>query len=178
MSRVGKHPINIPKDVEVSLANGILTGKSKNGQFRCEINTSVVSVEISDSKVFFGALSDDKFSRSMWGSYRAIVFNSIRGLCSHFEKKLNLVGVGYKASVQGANLVMQLGYSHDIIFPIPAGVKIVCEAPTVIVVSGSDKQIVGEVVKQLQKFRSPEPYKGKGIIIEGQYVHRKEGKKK
>jgi large subunit ribosomal protein L6 len=114
----------------------------------------------------------------MWGTCRAIVSKAISGLSSPFIKKINLVGVGYKASVQGKNLVMQLGYSHDIVFEIPGDVKIVCETPTTIAVSGSDSQRVGEIAKKMQKFRSPEPYKGKGVIIEGQYVYRKEGKKK
>jgi large subunit ribosomal protein L6 len=114
----------------------------------------------------------------MWGTCRAIVSKSIEGLTTKFSKKLNLVGVGYRAAVQGKNLVMQLGYSHEIVVAIPEGITVVCETPTGIRVSGADRQMVGEMVKGLQKYRPPEPYKGKGVIIEGQYVYRKEGKKK
>jgi large subunit ribosomal protein L6 len=114
----------------------------------------------------------------MWGTARAVVAKSIAGLVKHFEKKIDMVGVGYRASVQGNKLVMQLGYSHDVEYEIPADLKISCEKPTTIVVQGADAQRVGQVVRELQSYRKPEPYKGKGLIIQGQYVYRKEGKKK
>ncbi|MDR0631936.1 MAG: 50S ribosomal protein L6 [Holosporaceae bacterium] len=178
MSRVGKHPIEIPAGVDVALNDGMLTGKGKNGEFKFRVHEGVETEIVEGKKVVFKPRDDSKKSRAMWGTCRAIVSKAIGGLSVPFTKKVNLVGVGYKASVQGKNLVMQLGYSHDIVFEIPGDVKIVCEAPTAIVVSGSDSQRVGEIVKKMQKFRSPEPYKGKGVIIEGQYVYRKEGKKK
>ena len=177
MSRVGKHPVEIPLGANVVLDNRILTGMGKNGGFEFRVHDSV-NVEIVDSKIIFKPRDDSKEARSMWGTCRAVVSKAVYGLSNDFVKKINLVGVGYKASVQGKNLVMQLGYSHDIIFEIPSDVKIMCETPTIVVVSGPDRQHVGEVVKRLQKFRAPEPYKGKGVIIEGQYVYRKEGKKK
>ncbi|MDR1982901.1 MAG: 50S ribosomal protein L6 [Holosporaceae bacterium] len=177
MSRVGKHPVEIPAGVNVVLNDGVLIGKGKNSEFEFKIHDSV-DAEIINGKVVFKPCDDSKISRSMWGTCRAIVSNAIKGLSTHFMKKITLVGVGYKASVQGKNLVMQLGYSHDIVFEIPSDIKIVCETPTIIAVSGSDRQRVGEIIKRLQKFRTPEPYKGKGIIIDGQYIRRKEGKKK
>jgi large subunit ribosomal protein L6 len=177
MSRVGKHPVEIPSGVDVVLNNRILTGKGKNGEFEFRVHDSV-NAEVVDGKIIFRPRDDSKEARSMWGTCRAIVSKAVQGVSRDFVKKVNLVGVGYKASVQGKNLVMQLGYSHDIIFEIPVGVKIVCESPTVVAVAGADRQQVGEVVKRLQKFRAPEPYKGKGVIIDGQYVYRKEGKKK
>lgn len=177
MSRVGKHPITIPTGVTISFNNGIISGKGKNGEFEFKVHESV-QTEISDGKIIFKPCDDKKISRSMWGTCRSIVSKAVEGLSVSFVKKINLVGVGYKASVQGSNLVMQLGYSHDIVFSIPDEVKIACESPTVITVSGSNKQFVGETIKRLQKYRPPEPYKGKGVIIEGQYVYRKEGKKK
>jgi large subunit ribosomal protein L6 len=177
MSRVGKHPIEIPSGVSVVLQDGVLIGKGKNGEFEFKVREGVAA-EIVDGKVIFKPINDGKASRSMWGTCRSIVSQAISGLSDSFVKKVNLVGVGYKASVQGKNLIMQLGFSHDIVFEIPNDVKIVCESPTTIVVSGADRQRVGEIVKRLQKFRAPEPYKGKGIIIEGQYIYRKEGKKK
>jgi large subunit ribosomal protein L6 len=177
MSRVGKHPIEIPVGVNIVLQEKLLTGKGKNGEFEFKVHDSV-SVEIANGKIAFKPRNENKEARSMWGTCRAVVSNAVRGLAQDFTKKVNLVGVGYKASVQAQNLVMQLGYSHDIVFEIPVGIKIVCESPTVVVISGADRQKVGEVAKRLQKFRTPEPYKGKGVIAEGQYVYRKEGKKK
>lgn len=177
MSRVGKHPINIPAGVTIAFDGSVISGKGKNGEFKFAIHKSV-KTEIVDEKVIFTPSDDSKVARSMWGTCRAIVSNSIAGLSNLFVKKVNLVGVGYKASIQGSNLVMQLGFSHDIIVEIPGNLKITCESPTAIVVSGADAQAVGEMIKKLQKFRPPEPYKGKGVIIEGQHVYRKEGKKK
>ncbi|MDR3187163.1 MAG: 50S ribosomal protein L6 [Holosporaceae bacterium] len=177
MSRVGKHPIDIPAGVTVDFKDGLLSGRGKNGNFDFKVHEAV-KTEIVDGKIVFSPGDDSKISRSMWGTCRAIVSKAVEGLSTNFVKKVNLVGVGYKASVQGENLVMQLGYSHDIIFEIPGDLKIVCESPTTISVSGMSKQRVGEVIKRLQRYRAPEPYKGKGVIIEGQYVYRKEGKKK
>ena len=177
MSRVGKHPIDIPAGVEVTLTDGMLRAKGKNGEFHFQVHESV-HAEIVDGKIVFKPGDDARTTRAHWGTCRAIVAKGLAGLSTLFVKKLNLVGVGYKANVQGQNLVLQLGYSHDIIFPIPSDVKIACESPTVIVVSGADAQRVGETIRNIQKFRKPEPYKGKGVLIEGQYVYRKEGKKK
>ncbi|MCR5225196.1 MAG: 50S ribosomal protein L6 [Alphaproteobacteria bacterium] len=177
MSRIGKHPISIPAGVDVAFKDGVISGKGKNGGFEFKVH-NCVHTEIADGKIVFKPCDDTKFSRAMWGTCRAVVADAIQGLSTLFVKKVNLVGVGYKASVQGKNLVLQLGYSHDVIFEIPEGIKVACESPTLIAVSGADKQLVGEVIKKLQKHRPPEPYKGKGVIIEGQYVYRKEGKKK
>jgi large subunit ribosomal protein L6 len=177
MSRIGKRPIEIPAGVEIMLQDRLLTGKGKNGEFGFKVHDSV-NVEIAEGKIAFKPRNDGKEARSMWGTCSAVVSNAVRGLVQDFVKKVSLVGVGYKASVQARNLVMQLGYSHDIVFEIPVGIKIICESPTVVVISGADRQKVGEVAKRLQRFRAPEPYKGKGIIAEGQYVYRKEGKKK
>jgi large subunit ribosomal protein L6 len=154
-----------------------LAGKGKNGEFEFKVHESVIS-EIVDGKIVFKPRDDSKESRSMWGTCRAIVSKAVLGLSKLFVKKVTLVGVGYKASVQGKNLVMQLGYSHDIVLEIPDDLKIACESPTVIAVSGANRQRVGEVIRKIQNFRAPEPYKGKGVIREGQYVYRKEGKKK
>ncbi|MDR2794453.1 MAG: 50S ribosomal protein L6 [Holosporaceae bacterium] len=177
MSRVGKHPINIPSGVNVSFVDGVLIGKGKNGEFSFKVHDSVFT-EITGEKITFSPSGNDKISRSMWGTCRAIVSKYIEGLTTLFSRKLNLVGVGYRASVQGKNLVMQLGYSHEIVVEIPVGLTVVCETPTAVRVSGANRQLVGEMVKRLQKYRAPEPYKGKGVIIDGQYVYRKEGKKK
>ncbi len=177
MSRVGKHPIAIPAGVTVTFNNGVLAGKGKNGEFEFKVHDSV-NTELVDGKIIFKPANDSKLARSMWGTSRAIVAKAVTGLSTLFVKKVNLVGVGYKASVQGSKLVMQLGYSHDVVVDIPSDLKIACESPTVIAVSGADPQRVGEIIKILQKYRAPEPYKGKGVLIENQYVYRKEGKKK
>lgn len=177
MSRIGKHPIEIPAGVTISVKDDVICGKGKNGEFEFRVHESV-HTEVVDNKIVFKPQDDSKESRAQWGTCRAIVAKKIAGLNSLFSKKVNLVGVGYKASVQGKNLVLQLGYSHDVNFEIPSDVKIACENPTTIVVSGADSQRVGEIIRNIQKFRAPEPYKGKGVIIEGQYVYRKEGKKK
>lgn len=177
MSRIGKHPINIPASVSVTLNDRLLVGKGKNGQFEFKVHDSV-ETQLADGKIIFKPANEGKVARSMWGTCRAIVAKAVAGLSDLFVKKVTLVGVGYKASVQGKNLVLQLGFSHDVVFEIPDDLKIVCESPTVIAVSGADRQRVGKIIKRLQKYRVPEPYKGKGVIIEGQYVYRKEGKKK
>jgi large subunit ribosomal protein L6 len=177
MSRIGKHPISIPAGVKVALNDGVLVAEGKLGDFEFKVHDSL-NIELIDGKIVFTPSDDGKVARSMWGTCRAIVSKAIDGLSAYFTKKVTLVGVGYKASVQGENLVMQLGYSHDIVVEIPSGLRVTCESPTVIAVSGSDRQQIGEMVKKLQKYRPPEPYKGKGIIIDGQYVYRKEGKKK
>lgn len=177
MSRIGKHPVVIPDGVNVVLKDNVISAKGKNGEFNFTVHGEV-NAEMADGKITFTPKNDSKESRAMWGTCRAIVAKGLSGLSQLFVRKMNLVGVGYKASVQGSNLVLQLGYSHNITFPIPSDLKIACENPTTIAVSGADAQRVGEVVREIQKFRAPEPYKGKGVIIEGQYVYRKEGKKK
>ncbi|MDR1362243.1 MAG: 50S ribosomal protein L6 [Holosporaceae bacterium] len=177
MSRVGKHPIDIPPGITVALEDGFLVGSGKSSSFRFKIHDSV-STEISDGRVIFRPNGDDKVSRSMWGTCRSIVSKYIAGLSRPFSKKLTFIGTGYKANLQGRNLVMQLGYSHEVVVPIPDELSVVCEAPTVVRVSGADLQQVGEFVRGLQKYREPEPYNGKGIIVDNQYVYRKEGKKK
>lgn len=177
MSRIGKHPIIVPSGVNIVFNNGILSGKGKNGEFKFKVHDSV-KIELSDGKIVFKPCDNSKIARSMWGTCRAIVSKAIDGLSNDFVRKVNLVGVGYKASLQGGKLIMQLGYSHDIIIDIPSDLKITCESPTVITVSGANLQRVGEIIKVIQRYRVPEPYKGKGVIIEGQYVYRKEGKKK
>lgn len=177
MSRIGKHPIVIPNGVSVTLKNGVLSGQGKNGKFEFQVHPSI-KVEVIDEKIVFSPCDDSKIARSMYGTSRAIVAKSVSGLVTEFVRRLNLVGVGYKASVQGSNLVLQLGYSHDVIMSIPQGIRVVCEKPTVIAIFGSDEQLLGQYVAELVALRPPEPYKGKGILRENQFIYRKEGKKK
>lgn len=177
MSRVGKHAIKVPASVNIAYEAGVLSGKSSAGAFSYSV-PDCIGVELNDGAILFKPLDDTKRARSLWGTSRSVVSQAVAGLVKPFEMRVNLVGVGYKAAVQGSDLVMQLGYSHDVVYKIPSDVKVVCEKPTTVVVSGIDRQRVGQVIKHLQSFRPPEPYKGKGVIIEGQFVYRKEGKKK
>lgn len=177
MSRIGKHSIAIPANVKVELKNGVVSGSSNLGSFNFTV-PACLNVVLENGSITFSTAENTKEARAMWGTARAIVAKSIAGLDKLFRKDIDLVGVGYKASVEGKKLVMQLGYSHDVVFDIPADVKISCEKPTTIVVQGADAQRVGQIVRELQVYRKPEPYKGKGLIIQGQYVYRKEGKKK
>ena len=134
--------------------------------------------EVEDGKVVVSPLSDNRTSRSLWGTTRANINTLVKGVNEGFCKNLELVGVGYKARMEGTKLVLSLGFSHDVNFPAPEGIKISCESPTQIKVFGVDKQLVGQVAAQIRKYRKPEPYKGKGVKYEGEYIRRKEGKKK
>ena len=178
MSRVGKHSIPVPASVKVTLENRVISGNSPLGSFAYTVPVCV-NVKFENNEITF-SIDDknDREARAMWGTCRASVANAISGLVKHFEQKADLIGVGYKAEVKGNVLVLTLGYSHQIEYPIPDDIKIFCEKPTTVVVQGASKQMVGQVMKEIQNFRKPEPYKGKGVIIQGQFVYRKEGKKK
>ena len=177
MSRIGKHPVPIPSDVEVQLSGQRLTTKGRLGSLSLVVSNEVTA-SITDGAVTIAPKSDTKQSRAMWGTTRALVSNMVTGVSTGFSKNLEIVGVGYRAAVQGNTLNLQLGYSHDIPFPIPADVRIACERPTVVTVSGADRQRVGQVAAEIRSYRPPEPYKGKGIRYANETVRRKEGKKK
>lgn len=179
MSRVGKNPVAIPDGVDVSLINNVLTAKGKLGEEVVPF-TDDVTVEVQDGQVWVKPKDQSKRSRSMWGTVRSLVDNAVVGVSDGFTKRLEINGVGYRAQLQGKKLNLQLGYSHDIGFDIPEGITIALEGDrqTVIAVSGANKQQVGQVASKIRGFRGPEPYKGKGIRYAGEYVLRKEGKKK
>ena len=177
MSRIGKHPVRIPGGVEVLLSGQTLTAKGTLGTLMMVVN-SEVNASIADGAVTIAPKSDTKRSRAMWGTTRALVNNMITGVSTGCSVNLEITGVGYRAQVQGDTLNLQLGYSHDIPFPIPADVRIICERPTVITVSGTDRQRVGQIAADIRAYRPPEPYKGKGIRYATETVRRKEGKKK
>ena len=177
MSRIGKHPVPIPSDVEVQLSGQTLTTKGRLGSLSLVVSNEVTA-SITDGAVTIAPKSDTKQSRAMWGTTRALVSNMVTGVSTGFSRNLEIVGVGYRAAVQGNTLNLQLGYSHDIPFPIPADVRIACERPTVVSVSGADRQRVGQVAAEIRSYRPPEPYKGKGIRYANETVRRKEGKKK
>ena len=177
MSRIGKHPVPIPSGVEVSLSGQMLTVKGGLGALSLVVSNEV-SASIAESAVTIVPNSDTKRSRAMWGTTRALVDNMVVGVSKGFSVNLEITGVGYRAQVQGDTLNLQLGYSHDIPFPIPGDVRIICERPTAITVSGADRQRVGQIAADIRAYRPPEPYKGKGIRYSTETVRRKEGKKK
>ena len=177
MSRIGKLPVNIPQGVTVDLAGGVLTTKGKLGTLSLVVSNDVTAT-VADGTVTIAPKDDGTRARAMWGTTRALVNNMVTGVSAGFTRNLEINGVGYRAAVQGNNLNLQLGYSHDVVYPVPSDVKIVCERPTAITITGADRQRVGQVAAEIRAFRPPEPYKGKGIKYSDEIVRRKEGKKK
>ena len=177
MSRVGKNPVELPSGVEVAVSGNIISAKGKLGSLEYEVTDDVV-VSQEDGKVSIKPANESARARAMWGTARSRVQNLVTGVSEGFTKNLEINGVGYRASVQGQTLVLQLGYSHDINYPIPQGIDIKCEKPTAIAISGADKQKVGQVAAEIRGYRPPEPYKGKGIKYAEETILRKEGKKK
>jgi len=177
MSRVGKNPVPVPAGVTAQIVEGVFVARGKLGELKLPLSTEV-EVAIEDGAVKVKPVSQSKQSRMMWGTTRNLARNLMQGVAQGFSRTLEINGVGYRASVQGKKLVLQLGYSHDIEYPIPADIAIKCEKPTSITVSGADKQRVGQVAAEIRAFRKPEPYKGKGIKYEKEFIVRKEGKKK
>ncbi len=178
MSRVGKYPVNIPAGVTVAIDGNVVTVKGKLGELSCSFDDSHVAAKVEDNKVVVTPHSQSLTARALWGTTRANINTLVKGVSEGFTKNLELVGVGYKARMEGNKLVLSLGFSHDVDFPAPEGIKISCESPTQIKVFGVDKQLVGQVAAEIRKYRKPEPYKGKGVKYEGEYIRRKEGKKK
>ena len=177
MSRVGKTPVALPQGVTVDVAGGMATVKGKLGILKLPLSTHV-DVKVEDGKVWVKPIAESKQARMSWGSTRANLRNMVDGVSKGYTKNLEINGTGYRAAVQGKNLQLQLGYSHDISYPIPEGIAIKCEKPTAISVTGFDKQKVGQVAAEIRGFRAPEPYKGKGIKYDNEKILRKEGKKK
>ena len=177
MSRVGKHPVAIPSGVEVQMSGRTLSAKGSLGTLRLVVSNEVTA-SIADGAVTIAPKNDTKHARAMWGTTRALVNNMVTGVAKGFSVTLEINGVGYRAAVQGNTLNLQLGYSHEVAYPIPNDVKIVCERPTLINVTGADRQRVGQIAAEIRAYRPPEPYKGKGIKYSTETVRRKEGKKK
>jgi large subunit ribosomal protein L6 len=177
MSRIGKKPVPVPAGVTASIADGQLSVKGPKGTLAIDL-VSEVSYAIEDGNVSVTPANDTKRARSFWGMQRTLVQNLVTGVTEGFTKTLQITGVGYRAAVQGKNLKLQLGYSHDVDFAIPEGITIATPDPTTVNISGIDKQKVGQVAAEIRRWRKPEPYKGKGIKYAGEYIFRKEGKKK
>ena len=179
MSKLGKKPIEIPKDTKVKVENGKLILTGPKGTKELSINDKIYTATVVDDKsLSLNLKSKNESSNIMWGTTRSIINSALIGVSKGHEKTLELIGVGYRASVKGNKLNLQLGYSHDIDFDIPPSIKIAVEKQTTLKITGADKQLVGLVASKLKTLRKIEPYKGKGIREKGQYVLKKEGKKK
>ncbi len=177
MSRVGKNPVDVPAGVEVAISGGLVSAKGKLGALDFQA-TGDVAITQEDGKVWVKPVNESKKARSMWGTARSRIQNMVTGVSEGFTKNLEINGVGYRAAVQGQALNLQLGFSHDVAYPIPEGITIKCEKPTAISISGADKQKVGQVAAEIRSYRPPEPYKGKGVKYADEVILRKEGKKK
>ena len=177
MSRIGKNEVIVPEGVNFSVDGRILSVKGKLGELTEEITDSV-TVEFKDNKVSFKPVNKDKESSSQWGLVRTLINNMVIGVESGFSKTLEVNGVGYRAAAEGDILQLQLGYSHDIKVAIPKEISVKCSKPTEIVISGANKQKVGQFAAEIRSVRKPEPYKGKGVRYSDEYVRQKEGKKK
>lgn len=177
MSRIGKSPVAIPDGVSATLDGQTVTVKGPKGELSAVLVDDVLA-KMGDDGVMVDPRDNSKRARSMWGMSRTLVANLVEGVTEGFSKTLEINGVGYRAEVQGKALKLNLGFSHEVIYPIPDGINIECPRPVEIIISGIDKQKVGQVAAEIRKFRKPEPYKGKGIKYAGEYVFRKEGKKK
>lgn len=177
MSRIGRNPVEIPKEVSVDLAEDLLTISGQLGQLSLFL-TAEIEISIENSKLWVKPRRDDKYSRAMWGTTRANISNMVLGVEKGFTKRLEIVGVGYKAALHGKILNLSLGFSHEISYSIPEDITVRCDSPTLIEVSGSSKERVGQVAADIRAYRPPEPYKGKGIKYFDEKILRKEGKKK
>ncbi len=176
MSRIGKKPVIIPDGVEVKFENNVLTAKGPLGTETVEVRPEIL-VKIEGNEIIVDVHNhDDRKSRALWGLSRTLIHNAVDGVKTGFVKKLEIQGVGYRANMEGSNLNLVLGYSHPILITPPEGIKIAVEANTKITVSGSNKQLVGDVAAEIRSKRPPEVYKGKGVRYEGEYVRRKAGK--
>src|ERR1041384_5387318 len=177
MSRIGKKPVSVPGGVTAAVTGQEVKVKGPKGELKHVLVDDIIA-KLDKGGIEIAMREDTQNARAMWGMSRTLVANLVAGVTEGFTKKLKITGVGCRAAVQGSNVQLQLGYSHDVTYPIPQGIQVVCPKPTEIVITGIDKQKVGQVAAELRQYRPPEPYKGKGVRYAGEYIHRKEGKKK
>jgi len=177
MSRIGKKPIPLPKGVTATVQGKDVRVKGPKGELKLTL-VEEVDAKVDADGITIAPRPEMERARQMWGMSRSLVNNLVVGVTQGFSTKLEIQGVGYRAAVQGKNLNLQLGFSHDVAYPIPPGITITAEKPTSLTVSGADKQLVGQVAAEIRAYRKPEPYKGKGVRYADEYVRRKEGKKK
>ena len=177
MSRIGRKAVTVPSGVTASVEGQTVKVKGPKGAMQIVLPDEVAA-KVDSGAVKVDPRNETKRARAMWGTSRTLIANLVTGVTKGFEKKLEITGVGFRAAVQGKNLQLALGYSHDVVYPIPEGIAVVTPKPTEIVISGIDRQKVGQVAAEIRDFRPPEPYKGKGVRHAGEYIFRKEGKKK
>jgi large subunit ribosomal protein L6 len=177
VSRVGKYPVEIPQGVQVAVAGRLLTAKGQLGELKLELTEHIEAV-VEGNHITVKPRNEERQARMMWGTTRALVASMVKGVSTGYQRSMEITGTGYRAAVQGKNLEMNLGFSHPVVYPIPAGIEITCERPTAIKVEGVDKRLVGQVAAEIRGFRPPEPYKGKGVRYTTEQIRRKEGKKK
>jgi large subunit ribosomal protein L6 len=177
MSRVGKYPVPVPAGVQVALQGRTLVAKGKLGELKLAL-TDEVDVEVANGTVAVKPRGEGRAARTMWGTTRSLINSMVVGVSTGFTKSMEITGTGYKAAVQGKDLILNLGYSHEIRYPVPPGIKITCDKPTSVKVEGIDKRQVGQVAAEIRAYRGPEPYKGKGVRYDNEQILRKEGKKK
>jgi len=177
MSRIGKLPITVPEKVTVSVADGLVKVDGPKGKLERRFDPSTVEIKVEDGTVNVSPANETRFAKAMHGTARATVAHMVQGVVTPYAKSLTINGVGFKATLKGKALLLNLGYSHDILEPIPAGVVVEVPEPTKVKVSGPDKQAVGQFTARVKHHYPIEPYKGKGVTIDGEYVRRKEGKK-
>lgn len=177
MSRIGKHPVKIPAGVTAEVKGNTVAVKGKQGELVSAFNDDV-EISQGSGEIVVKPRSETVRSRKMWGTARAVINNMVHGVHEGFTRNLEINGVGYRAAMQGSDLVLQLGFSHEVRYPVPAGLTIACPDQTHIVIKGADKQKVGQAAAEIRSYRGPEPYKGKGIKYDNETILRKEGKKK
>ena len=177
MSRIGRKPVAIPGGVTATVDGQVVSVKGPKGELKHVLADEVIA-KLDQGTIEVAPREDTQTARAMWGLSRTLLANLVTGVTEGFTKKLEITGVGYRAAVQGSNVQLQLGYSHDVTYPIPQGIQVQCPKPTEIIVTGIDKQKVGQVAAEIRRFRPPEPYKGKGVRYAGEFIFRKEGKKK
>ena len=178
MSRIGKKPVAMPSGVTATVESGVLTVKGPKGTLAMQLLEDLVKYEVAEGEIRVTPLVDAQRNRAAWGMQRTNVQNLVTGVTEGFTKVLEITGVGHRAQAQGKNLRLQLGYSHGVNFPVPEGVEVKTPDQNTVEISGIDKQKVGQVAAEIRRWRKPEPYKGKGIKYRGEYIFRKEGKKK
>ncbi|MGI9352339.1 MAG: 50S ribosomal protein L6 [Rhizobiaceae bacterium] len=177
MSRIGKKPVEVPEGVTATVEGQTVTAKGPKGELQFVVNNEVL-IKMEDGQISVDPRDESKDARSKWGMSRTMVSNILTGVKDGFEKKLEINGVGYRAAMQGNNIQLSLGFSHEVVYEVPEGITVACPKPTEIVVTGIDKQKVGQVAAEIRSYRPPEPYKGKGVKYADETIFRKEGKKK
>ena len=177
MSRVGKYPVEIPAGVQVAITDRVLTAKGKLGELSLKLSDDVTA-KVEEGRFSVMPNGPQRNARMMWGTTRALVANMVEGVSKGYVKTMEIQGTGFRAAVTGPNLVINLGFSHDVVYPVPEGITITTPRPTAITVTGVDKRQVGQVAAEIRAYRPPEPYKGKGVRYDNEVIRRKEGKKK